>query len=108
MTTYDRSFTGSTEIVVATHALRASHTALRKPTEADTITDIEILDQRSNNFDSSDDLMAGNQRVGREAPLIAKHAQIGMANTAILDADIDMLGIDGRQLVCERREWRTR
>ena len=31
-----------------------------------------------------------------------------MANTTILDADIDMLGLDGRQHKGVWREWRTR
>ena len=69
MTTYERPFTGSTEIVVAAHALRASHTALRKPSEADTVTDIEILDRGTNRFHVAYDPMTRNQRVGREAQL---------------------------------------
>ena len=108
MTTYDRTFTRSTEIVLAANALRASHAALRKPTEADTVTDLEILDRGTNRFHVAYDLMTRNHRVGREAPLVAEHAQIRMANTAILHTNIDMLGRDGRKLVCERSEWRTR
>jgi hypothetical protein len=108
VTTYDRPFTGSTEIVIAAHTLRTSHATLRKPTESYAVYDLEILDQGSNRFHMAYDLMTGNQRVGREAPLVAEHAQIRMANTAILHTNIDMLGRDRRKLVCERSEWRTR
>ena len=94
--------------MITAHALRASHTTFRKPSKTNTITDLEILDRRSNSLDTSDDLMTGNQWVCREAPFIAKHAQIRMANTTILDADIDMLGLDGRQHKGVWREWRTR
>jgi hypothetical protein len=106
--TYDSPFAGTAEIMVAAHTLRASHATFRKPTEADSITDLEILDQRSNNFDSPYNLMTGNQRVGREAPLVAEHTQIRMANTAILHTNIDMIRSDEREFVSVRREWGTR
>jgi hypothetical protein len=108
MTTNDGPLAGTAKIVIAAHTLRASHAALRKPTEADTVTDLEILDRGTNRFHVAYDLMTRNQRVGREAPLVAEHAQIRMANAAILHTNIDMLGRDGRKLVCERSEWRTR
>jgi hypothetical protein len=108
MATNDGPFAGTAEIVIAAHTLRTSHATLRKPTESYAVSNLEILDQGSNRFHMTYDLMPRDQRVGRETPFVAEHAQIRMANTAILHTNIDMLGCDRRKLVCERSEWRTR
>jgi hypothetical protein len=92
--------------VVAAHALGAGHAALGKPTETDTVTGSEIFNHRSNSFDAANDFVAGHERVGRKAPLVAEHAEIRVADSTVFHADVYMLGPDRREFVGEGFEWR--
>jgi hypothetical protein len=90
-----------TEVVVTTHALRTGHAAFGKPTETDAVAGDKIFNHRTNGLDAANDFVSGNERIGGKAPLVAEHAEIRVADAAVFDADVDMLGSDGREFVGE-------
>lgn len=90
-----------TEVVVTAHALRTGHAAFGKPPETDAVARDKIFNHRTNGLDTANDFVPGDERVGGEAPLVAEHAEIRVADAAIFDADVDMLGADGREFVGE-------
>jgi hypothetical protein len=90
-----------TEVVVTTHALRTSHAAFGKPAETNTIAEDKVFNHRTNGLDTANDFVPGNERVGGKAPLVAEHAEIRVTDAAVFDADVNMLGTDGREFVGE-------
>jgi hypothetical protein len=97
-----------TEVVVTAHALRTSHAAFGKPAEPDAVAGDKIFNHRTNGLDAANDFVSGDERVGRKAPLVAEHAEIRVADSAVFDADVDMLGADGREFVGEGFKGRCR
>ena len=93
-----------TEVVVTTHALRTGHAAFGKPAETDAVAGDKIFNHRTNGLDTPNDFVPGDERVGGKAPLVAEHAEIRVADAAIFDADVDMLGPYRRELVGEGLE----
>ena len=90
-----------TEVVVTAHALRTGHAAFGKPAETNAIAGDKIFNHRTNGLDAANDFVSGDERVGRKAPLVAEHAEIRVADAAVFDADVNMLGTDGREFVGE-------
>jgi hypothetical protein len=90
-----------TEVVVTAHALRTSHAAFGKPAEPDAVAGDKIFNHRTNGLDAANDFVSGDERVGGKAPLVAEHAEIRVTDAAVFDADVDMLGADGREFVGE-------
>ncbi len=98
------------EIMVAAHALGAGHAAFGKPAEADTVAGGEIFNHCSHRLDASRDFVTGDERVCGKTPLVAEHAEVRVADATVFDADVHMLGPDGREFVgerFERRGWRV-
>ena len=93
-----------TEVVVTAHALRTSHAAFGKPTEPDAVAGDKIFNHRTNGLDAANDFVSRDERVGGKAPLVAEHAEIRVADTAVFNTDVDMLGPDRRELVGEGLE----
>ena len=90
-----------TEVVVTAHALRTGHAAFRKPAETDAVAGDKIFNHRTNGLDATNDFVSGHERVGGKAPLVAEHAEIRVADAAVFDADVDMLGPNRREFVGE-------
>ena len=90
-----------TEIVVTAHALWTGHAAFRKPAETDAVARDKIFNHRTNGLDATNDFVSGHERVGGKAPLVAEHAEIRVADAAVFNANVDMLGADGREFVGE-------
>jgi len=97
----DGALACGTEVVVTTHALRTGHAAFGKPAETDAVARDKIFNHRTNGLDAANDFVSGNERIGGKAPLVAKHAEVRVADAAVFDADVDMLGSDGREFVGE-------
>jgi hypothetical protein len=54
--------------------------------------------------DRADRFMAGNQRIARIAPIVVEHRQIGMADAAMANRDLDLFVAEVAGRVLERRE----
>ena len=93
-----------TEVVVTAHALRTGHAAFGKPAETNAVAGDKIFNHRTNGLDTTNDFVSGDERVGGKAPLVAEHAEIRMADAAVFNTDVDMLGPDRRELVGEGLE----
>src|ERR1019366_1669480 len=84
------------------HALATVHAAIRIPANADALSDLEALGIRPNGGDATDDLMAENRGILRNAPFIVPDGDIGVTQTAVFDSDFNVLDperteIDGFQ-----------
>jgi len=89
------------EVVVAAHALWTGHAAFRKPAETNAVAGDKVFNHRTNGLDATNDFVSGHERIGGKAPLVAEHAEIRVTDAAVFDADVDMLGTDGREFVGE-------
>ena len=92
------------EVVVTANALRTGHAAFGKPSETDAVAGDKIFNHRTNGLNAANDFVSGNERIGGKAPLVAEHAEIRVADAAVFDADVDMLGPDEGEFVGERFE----
>jgi hypothetical protein len=101
MAPHDGPLACGTEVVVTAHALRTGHAAFGKPAETNAIAGDKIFNHRSNGLDATNDFVPRDERVGGKAPLVAEHAEIRVADAAVFDADVNMLGTDGREFVGE-------
>src|SRR5215475_9329725 len=82
-----------TEMVPSRHALVTVHAATREPADADALSDLEsLLGIRTYGRDMTDDLVADNRGVLRNAPLIVQDGEIGVTHTAVFDSDFNVLG----------------
>jgi hypothetical protein len=89
------------EVVVTAHALRTGHAAFGKPAETNAVARDKIFNHRTNGLDTANDFVPGDERIGGKAPLVAEHAEIRVTDAAVFNADVDMLGADGREFVGE-------
>jgi len=87
--------------VVSGHALLTRHAIAGVPADAHDIADREVGDVLANRADGADDLMAGDHRVGGEAPVVVDHADVAVANAAVQDVDVDL----GRTECADRIRW---
>src|SRR5262249_61910073 len=70
------------------HALVTVHAATREPADADALSDLEsLLGIRTYGRDMTDDLVADNRGVLRNAPLIVQDGEIGVTHAAVFDSD---------------------
>src|SRR5712691_9176683 len=74
------------------HALVAVHAATGDPADADALSDLESLGIGTYGRDPTDDLVAENRGVLRDAPVIVQDGEIGVTHTAVFDSDFHVLG----------------
>src|SRR5262249_55551639 len=80
-----------TEMVPSRHALVTGHAATREPADPDALSDLEsLLGIRPSGRDMTDDLVAENRGVLRNAPLIVQDGEIGVTHTAVFDSDFNV------------------
>src|SRR5690554_46748 len=70
------------------------------------ITDFELADLISNCRNPPDNLMARNHRINGIAPLVAGRMQVRVADTAVHDFDLDILGLWLPPLKTMWSQWR--
>ena len=79
------------KVVASRHALLTVHAAPRVPADADALSDLESLGIRTHGRDQTDDLVAENRGVLRNAPVIVQDGEIGVTYTAVFDRDFHVL-----------------
>src|SRR5437879_13228882 len=80
------------QVVASRHALVTVHAAPRVPAAADALSDLESLGIGTYGRDPTDDLVAENRGVLRDAPVIVQDGEIGVTQTAVLESDFNVLG----------------
>jgi hypothetical protein len=65
-------------------------TRSREPTDADALPHTQVGDSASELSDFPDDLMARHERVGRDIPIIVYQVEIGVADTAVRDLNLNI------------------
>src|SRR5262249_36444726 len=68
------------------------HAATRTPADADALSDLESLGIRTHGRDSTNDLVAENRRVPRDASVVVQDREIGVTQAAVFDGDFNVLG----------------
>jgi hypothetical protein len=79
------------QVMASRHTLVTVHAAPRGPADADALSDRETLGIRTDGRDPTDDLMAENRRVLRNAPVIVQDGEIGVTQPAVFDRDFHVL-----------------
>src|SRR5947209_7535184 len=80
------------KVMAPRHTLMTVHAATRVPADADALSDLESLGIRTYGRDPTDDLVAENRGVLRNAPVIVQDREIGVTQTAMFDSDFNVLG----------------
>ena len=62
--------------------------------DANEVAHFELRDGGANGFDGADDLMTRHHWVDRVAPLIADGVDVGVADAAPLDSDVDIVVVE--------------
>src|SRR5580692_3739600 len=104
----DRGLTGRAKIMVPGQAILAGQTTARIPAQTDGLAHFKQRDMVTFTRDFPDYFVPWNERIGSHPPLVSKHAEVGMANTTILDVNIDLVGVQRSRSVLERFELRLR
>ena len=79
-------------------ALVAFHAAVGHAADGESIADAVPGDFVPDRRDCADDLMAGDHRVARAAPVVAAGVQVGMTDAGVGDLDGDIVGTKGAAL----------
>src|SRR5690606_38721088 len=70
------------------------------------VIDLETADRRADGHDATDDLVAGNGWIEGVVPLVAGGVQVGVADAAVEDFDLDVTLAQRAALKAERSEGR--
>jgi hypothetical protein len=80
------------EVFVAGAAPLADAAGVCLPADADALTDGGAVNVRTDGGDGADDLVAGDERVAADSPVVVDEVGVGVADTAVSDADLDLVG----------------
>ena len=84
-------YCSSPSLQLAQSRQRVHHAA-----DADGVADLELRDLGADGGDAADDLVARARRVDGAAPLVADGVEVGVADAAVEDVDLDILVDRGR------------
>ena len=70
---------------------RTASPAMTEGIERDAIADFELGDVRADFGDFADDFVARNTGVGSAFPIVAGDVQVGVADAAVKDIDLDIM-----------------
>jgi hypothetical protein len=87
-----------TKVMAARHALVTMHATSRVPADPDALSNLESLGIRTHGGDSTDDFVAENRGVLRNAPLVVQDGKIGVTQAAMLDGDFNLLGAERSEI----------
>jgi hypothetical protein len=77
------------KVMASRHALMTVHATARVPTNADALSDFEAFGARTKRRDSTDDFVAENRGILRNAPFIVEDRKIGVTQTAVVNRDFN-------------------
>ncbi len=80
------------EVVVTGETFGAREATVGGPADADFLADLEALGLGAERDDGAGGFMAGDERIPGPTPFVVEHGEIGMAQAAIVDLDLDFLG----------------
>src|SRR5262249_24994697 len=80
------------KVMASRHALATVHAAGREPADADTLSHLESLGIWTHGRDPTDDLVAENRGVLRDAPVIVEDGEIRVTQSAVFNRDFNVLG----------------
>src|SRR5262249_44067917 len=89
--TDDRCLRLRAKVMAPRHALVAVHAATGNPADADALSHLESLRIGTYGRDPTDDLVAEDRGVLRDAPVIVQDGEIGVTQTAVFDGDFNVL-----------------
>ena len=91
MTPYDRALNMGTEIVITCQTRVARQAAVRRPTDADALANLEPFGYFTKGHHRSYRFVAGDKRIRGHTPVVVEHGKIGMANPTMAHLDFDLL-----------------
>jgi hypothetical protein len=94
------------ELLVSRHAVLAGEVAVDKTSDGSAVSDLELGHRGAGAGHHADDLMTGDHRIDAHAPIVVRHMQVGMANSAVSDLDRDVFGPKPASLDRHRFDWR--
>jgi hypothetical protein len=103
----DRVLAAGAKIVVAAQAVGAAHATAGKPTEPDAVADFDFFHLVARRHDAAGDLVAGDERILRVAPVVVDDRKVRVTNAAVVNGDFDLLVAEGSGGVFERFESRS-
>ncbi len=80
------------EVLFAGTAPLADAAGVCLPADADALAYGWAVNVRSDGGDGADDLVAGDERVAADAPVVVDEVDVGVADAAVSDADFDVVG----------------
>ncbi len=95
VTTIDDTFAILAEVVVPGGAVLAILAERAEPTRSNPIANLELLHRGSNISHNADDFVATDERVLRVSPVVVLHADVAVAQAAVLHIDINLSLRDG-------------
>ena len=90
------------KVLPAGEALLTVHATVRIPAQANTLAEGHAFGLATHGCNSTDGFVARHEWVLGEAPFVVAHRQIGMADAAVLDGDLDLLGAELAGVELER------
>ena len=80
------------EMLAAGHAVSAVEAAARVPADADALADGESFHRGAEGDDAADGFVAEDGGVRRAMPVVVEDGEIGVADAAVFDLDLDFFG----------------
>ena len=74
------------------------------PADADALAYAGAVHVGTDVGDGADDLVAGNERVAADAPVVVDEVDVGVADAAVSDADVDVVGPEFSGRVAEGKQ----
>jgi hypothetical protein len=105
--TDDGTFGGQAQVMIARHTPLTGHAGARKPTQSDFLTDLKGFDTITQGGNCTHHLVTRNKGVLGHSPLIIQHAQVAVADAAVLDIYFHLLTAEGTGIVLKRLEFST-
>jgi hypothetical protein len=90
------------EVLFAGAAPLADAAGVCLPADADALAYDGSVDVRADRGDGADDLVARDERVAADAPVVVDEVDVGVADAAVRDADLDVVGPELSGRVAER------
>ena len=102
------AFGGGAEVLHAAGAPLAQSAGVGLPAEADALAQLAGADLGANGGDSADDLVAGNEGILADAPVVGDQVEIAVADAAVGDGDFHFMGSQLPWVVPEREQFSSR
>lgn len=78
--------------MIPAHALTTNQARPAHPSEPDLDSDAKMCYGFTHLVDGNKHFVSWDDRIRRQSPFIVQHAQVAVADSAILDLDVDFIG----------------